>query len=63
VVIDRAAGPETLVLAPSSRDLSTLESQSAPDEPHEFNARLILSAGGKEEIQEFRMAEPAGHVH
>jgi len=63
VVIDRAAGPETLVLAPSSGDPSTLESQSAPAEPHEFNARLILSADGKEEIQEFHMAEPAGHAH
>lgn len=63
VVIDRAAGPETLILSPSPTNLSTLESQSAPDEPHEFNARLILSADGKEEIHEFRMAEPAGHVH
>jgi cation diffusion facilitator family transporter len=62
VVIDRAAGPETLVLSPSRGDLSTLESQSAPDEPHEFRARLILSADDKEEIQEFRMAEPVGHA-
>lgn len=66
VVIDRAAGPETLILLPSSGDLSTLESQSAPAEPHEFNARLMLSANGKEEIQEFQMAESAelaGHGH
>lgn len=60
VVIDRAAGPETLVLSPSQGDLSTLESQSAPNEPHEFRARLILSADDKEEVQEFRMAEPVG---
>ncbi|MBR0967216.1 cation transporter [Bradyrhizobium diazoefficiens] len=63
VVINRAAGPETLVLAPSSGDLSTLESGAAPAEPHEFNARLILSANGKEDIQEFHMAEPVGHAH
>ena len=63
VVIDRAAGPETLVLAASSGDLSTLESGAAPAEPHEFNARLILSANGKEDIQEFHMAEPVGHAH
>jgi len=63
VVIDRATGPETLVLSPSSGDLSTLESQSAPAEPHEFNARLILSADGKDEIQEFHMTEPATHGH
>ena len=63
VVIDRASGPETLVLSPSLEDPSTLESESAPAEPHEFNARLILSADGKEEIQEFHMAEPAGHAH
>ncbi len=63
VVIDRAAGPETLVLAPSSGDLSTLESGAAPAEPHEFNARLILSVNGKEDIQEFHMTEPVGHAH
>ncbi|MBN8990587.1 MAG: cation transporter [Rhizobiales bacterium] len=63
VVISRAAGPETLVLSPASGDLSTLESLSAPAEPHEFNARLFLSADGKEEIQEFHMADPAGHAH
>lgn len=63
VVINRAAGPETLVLSPSSGDLSTLESQSAPAEPHEFNARLFLSDDGKEEIQEFYMVEPVGHAH
>ena len=63
VVIDRAAGPETLVLSPSSEDPFTLESQSAPDEPHEFNARLFLSADGKQEIQEFYLVEPVGHAH
>jgi len=63
VVIDRAAGPETIVLSPSLGDLSTLESQSAPAEPHEFKARLILSADGREEIREFHMAEPVGHPH
>ncbi|RTM14603.1 MAG: cation transporter [Bradyrhizobiaceae bacterium] len=63
VVIDRARGPETLVLFPSLEDPSALESQSAPDEPHEFSGRLVLSADGREEIQEFQMAEPVGHGH
>ena len=62
VVIDRAAGPETLVLSPSLEDPSTLESESAPAEPHEFNASLILSADGREVIKEFHMTEPVVHA-
>lgn len=63
VVIDRAGQAETLTLSPSPKDPSTFESASAPAEPHAFGARLILSASGKEDIQEFRMTEPAGHNH
>ncbi len=63
VVIDRATGPETLVLSTMSGDLSTLQSMTAPAEPHEFDARLILSAHGNEEIRKFHMAEPVGHPH
>ena len=63
VIIDRAGQAETLVLFTSSSNPSMLESASAPAEPHEFDARLILSADGKEDIQEFRMEEPAGHGH
>ncbi|MBR1090859.1 cation transporter [Bradyrhizobium manausense] len=63
VVIDRAGRPETLVLAPTSGNLSILESGSAPAEPHEFDARIILSAQDKEDIQEFHMTEPATHGH
>ena len=53
VVINRAGKAEILVLAPSSGDSSMLESDSAPAEPHDFNARLTLSADGREKIHEF----------
>lgn len=63
VVIDRAGQNETLVLSPTPSSPSMLESTSAPAEPHEFNARLILSINGEEDVQEFRMTEPTDHVH
>ncbi len=63
VIIDRAGQAETLVLFPSSSDPSMLESVSAPAEPHEFDARLILSTKEQEDVQQFRMTEPAGHAH
>ena len=57
------ARAETLVLLPSSSNPSMLESASAPAEAHEFNARLILSTKDRDDVQEFRMSEPAGHAH
>ncbi len=63
VAIDRAGQTERLVLSQSSGDRKNLESSVAPAEPHEFAARLILSANGKEEVLEFYMREPAGHAH
>ncbi|MER8499355.1 cation diffusion facilitator family transporter [Mesorhizobium sp. M1142] len=63
VIIDRPQGPETLPLGPVAGDHQRLESSVAPAEPHEFEARLILTAKGKEQILPFKMVEPEGHHH
>ncbi|MER9701178.1 MULTISPECIES: cation diffusion facilitator family transporter [unclassified Mesorhizobium] len=63
VIIDRPQGPETLLLGPVAGDHHRLESSVAPAEPHEFEARLILTAKGKEQILPFKMVEPEGHQH
>jgi len=63
VVIDRPGESEKLVLSPSLDNPTVLESESPPAEPHEFDARLVLSANGREDVQQFQMAEPAGHGH
>ncbi|MER8417698.1 cation diffusion facilitator family transporter [Mesorhizobium sp. M0166] len=63
VIIDRSEGSETLSLAPVAGDHHSLESSVAPAEPHEFKARLILAAKGREQILPFKMAEPEGHHH
>ena len=62
VAIDRDAGRiEQLVLLPVEGNHHLLQSQAAPDEPHEFNAKLTLGASGASETLEFRMVEPAHH--
>lgn len=63
VIIDRPQGPETLPLGPVAGDHHRLESSVAPAEPHEFEARLILTAKGREQILPFKMVEPEGHHH
>ncbi|MER8532625.1 cation diffusion facilitator family transporter [Mesorhizobium sp. M1005] len=63
VIIDRPGGPETLPLGPVAGDHHRLESSVAPAEPHEFAARLILTAKGREQILPFKMVEPEGHHH
>ncbi len=63
VIIDRPDGPETLPLGLIAGDHHRLESSVAPAEPHEFEARLILTAKGKEQLLPFKMVEPAGHRH
>lgn len=40
-----------------------LMSAHAPQEPHEFTAVLRVAAAGREERLDFRMEEPADHVH
>ncbi|OJY28851.1 MAG: cobalt transporter [Rhodobacterales bacterium 65-51] len=61
VVIDRPNGLETLFLAPDAGDHHRLQSLVAPDEPHEFDARLVLQANGKSLDLPFRMTEPEVH--
>ncbi|MFD2054322.1 cation diffusion facilitator family transporter [Mesorhizobium calcicola] len=63
VIIDRPQGPETLALAPVAGDHHRLESSVAPAEPHEFEARLVLTAGAKQQVLPFKMVEPEGHHH
>lgn len=64
VDIERDAGrTEVLELEPVGGDHHLLQSRAAPEEPHEFTARLRLSAGGDGEVLAFAMAEPAGHHH
>ncbi|ESX20634.1 cobalt transporter [Mesorhizobium sp. LSJC255A00] len=63
VIIDRPGGPETLRLEPVADNHHRLESTVAPAEPHEFQARLVLAAKGREQVLPFKMVEPEGHHH
>jgi hypothetical protein len=64
VVIDRPGGAtEVLPLREVSGDHHTLQSNVAPEEPHEFSASLNLTAGGRDETLPFAMKEPPGHHH
>ncbi|RFB76407.1 cation diffusion facilitator family transporter [Methylovirgula sp. 4M-Z18] len=54
---------ETLPLRPAADDHHALLSEVAPEEPHEFNAELVLTAGGKSEAHPFCMEEPEGRHH
>ena len=63
-MIDRSGGlVESLVLAPQPGSTNTFLSSGAPTEPHEFDGRLCIYFGAREEVLPFRMNEPAGHVH
>lgn len=61
VEIDRPEGIERLPLSPLPDQPMLLRSAQAPAEPHEFDARLILSLGEREQHNDFRMTEPEGH--
>ncbi|MDB5538897.1 MAG: cation transporter [Devosia sp.] len=64
VDIEREGGrTEVLDLRPVGGDHHLLQSQTAPEEPHEFSARLRLAAGTESEELAFAMAEPAGQHH
>lgn len=63
VIIERHEGPETLPLGPVAGDHHRLESSVAPAEPHEFEAKLILTVKDREQILPFKMVEPEGHHH
>lgn len=63
VVITRPEGDENLPLVAREAERGVLISVSGPAEPHEFNARLIVSVGDHEDVFPFRMVEPVGHAH
>ncbi|AWC20865.1 putative cation efflux system protein [Aminobacter sp. MSH1] len=63
VVIERPGGPETLPLISVAGDHHRYESAVAPAEPHEFQARLILSAIDRQRELPFTMVEPEDHHH
>ncbi|MER9953202.1 cation transporter, partial [Mesorhizobium sp. M0047] len=63
VFIDRSGGPETIRLEPVGDNHHRLESTVAPAEPHEFRARLVLTAKDREQVLRFKMVEPEGHHH
>ncbi|MER9048006.1 cation diffusion facilitator family transporter [Mesorhizobium sp. M0923] len=63
VIIDRPGGPETLPLQPVAGNHHRLESTVAPAEPHEFDARLVLSSKDRQQELPFKMVEPEGHHH
>ena len=64
VQIQRELGrTEALPLSPSPDDPTRFMSATAPEEPHEFDAELLLRLAGGEESHHFRMVEPPGHAH
>lgn len=64
VVIARSTREETLRLLSRDDNPHLLLSADTPAEPHQFDARLVVRVGGREEALPFRMVEPAaGHVH
>ncbi len=64
VEIHRPGGKvETLPLLPSDTVRHRFESTVAPEEPHEFDAKLRLSSVHRQETLPFRMVEPEGHHH
>jgi hypothetical protein len=64
VMIDRAGGRvETLRLKGTGASALVYESETAPEEPHEFSAQLRLASDRGEEVMSFGLREPAGHRH
>lgn len=63
VAIAREGRIEVLDLRPVEGDHHWLRSTIAPAEPHEFAAKLRLSAGNDNEEVPFAMVEPEGHQH
>lgn len=62
VDIERERGRvETLVLRATAESPMRFMSDAAPEEPHEFKAKLLLWENGKVETVSFAVVEPAGH--
>ncbi len=54
---------EEYELVPGVSSPNSFDSSVAPEEPHEFSAVLVLTAGETSEALSFKMAEPVGHSH
>ncbi|MBN9304934.1 MAG: cobalt transporter [Devosia sp. 67-54] len=63
VDIARGSNIEVLDLQPVAGDHHWLRSAVAPAEPHEFSAKLRLTAGNDNEEVAFAMVEPEEHHH
>ena len=63
VVISRPEAEEVLTLLPIKGKPGVLISATAPAEPHEFDAKLVLRMDEDKEVLPFSMTEPEGHVH
>ena len=62
IEIEREGGRiEVLPLVPEAGNPARFMSAAAPQEPHEFTARLRLSSSKGEEVLPFGMVEPGGH--
>ena len=54
---------ESLPLSPRTNNAARFLSSTAPEEPHEFDAQLVLRSGGQTERLAFRMVESKEHRH
>lgn len=64
VEIDRiGAKTERLLLEQSGVSPTVLQSRTAPAEPYEFDATLLLEMEEQQEMVPFGMKEPSGHQH
>ncbi|RUO98569.1 cation diffusion facilitator family transporter [Hyphomicrobium sp.] len=62
VHIARETGTEILRLV-ATKEATVLQSDAAPEEPHEFSAELRLASEGASDVLPFAMQEPEGHHH
>jgi cation diffusion facilitator family transporter len=62
VIITRPEGDENFPLVAREAERGVLISVSGPAEPHELNARLIISVRDHQESIPFRMVEPVDHA-
>jgi len=62
VIIDRDGSKEKLPLN-ANLDSNTYESSTAPAEPHEFKAKLVLKSKTQTVTLPFELKEPEGHSH
>ena len=63
IEVDRDGRIEALALRRTAEKAQLWMSTQAPEEPHEFSARLVLQVGNRTEAIAFRLVEPKGHDH